>query len=318
MPPRRRFGKRLVKSFLPIALVIVLAVVGSISYIIYCVSHPAKSPYVVTPESFSRISGRAIKVSDETWTTLDGRKARGWLLKGAEGAPAVVLLHRYGGDRSWLFNLGVKINETTGFTILWPDLRGHGENPPIKWSSIGASDDSDVSAALNFLRSLKSENQKALVGESFGVYGVELGALSAIKAASTEPQIKVLVLDSVVISPDDLLRTTVAHCVGVENSLVQSLSRVGMKAYLLGNYRPSNACTDAVMLSGKPVLLLSGNDAGNLRDATAALKECFPQGPNVELRTDLPLSGFSLPSATGEQSEAYDRIVIEFFARNLR
>ena len=292
MPPRRRFGKRLVKSFLPIALVIVLAVVGSISYIVYCVSHPAKSPYVVTPESFSRISGRAIKVSDETWTTLDGRKARGWLLKGAEGAPAVVLLHRYGGDRSWLFNLGVKINETTGFTILWPDLRGHGENPPIKWSSIGASDDSDVAAALNFLRGLKSENQKGLVGESFGIYGVELGGYSALKAAAADPQIKVLVLDSLVNSPDDLLRTTVSNCVG--------------------------ACDYAVMLTDKPVLLLSGNDAGSLRDATASLKGCFAGAPNVEFRTDLPLSGFSLPSATGEQSEAYDRIVIEFFARNLR
>lgn len=318
MPPRRRFGKRLVKSFLPIALVIVLAVVGSISYIVYCVSHPAKSPYVVTPESFSRISGRAIKVSDETWTTLDGRKARGWLLKGAEGAPAVVLLHRYGGDRSWLFNLGVKINETTGFTILWPDLRGHGENPPIKWSSIGASDDSDVAAALNFLRGLKSENQKGLVGESFGIYGVELGGYSALKAAAADPQIKVLVLDSLVNSPDDLLRTTVSNCVGVDNSLVQSLSRIGVKAYLLGNYKPSNACDYAVMLTDRPVLLLSGNDAGSLRDATASLKGCFAGAPNVEFRTDLPLSGFSLPSATGEQSEAYDRIVIEFFARNLR
>jgi len=318
MPPRRRFGKRLVKSFLPIALVIVLAVVGSISYIVYCVSHPAKSPYVVTPESFSRISGRAIKVTDETWTTPDGRRARGWLLKGAEGAPAVVLLHRYGGDRSWLFNLGVKVNETTSFTILWPDLRGHGENPPIKWSSIGSSDDSDVVAALNFLRSLKSENQKALVGDSFGVYGVELGAYSALKAASADPQIKVLVVDSVINSPDDLLKTAVSNCVGMDNRLVQALSRIGMKAYLLGSYKPGNACDYAVMLSDKPVLLLSGNDAGNLRDATASLQKCFPPGPNVELRTDLPLSGFSLPSATGEQSEAYDRIVIEFFARNLR
>ena len=126
MPPRRRIGKRLIKSFLPIALVIVLAVGGALSFVVYCVSRPTRRPYVVTPESFSRISGRAIKVTDETWTNPDGRNARGWLLKGAEGAPAVVLLHRYGGDRSWLFNLGVKINETTNFTILWPDLRGHG------------------------------------------------------------------------------------------------------------------------------------------------------------------------------------------------
>ena len=99
MPPRRRIGKRLVKSFLPIALVIVLAVVGALSFVVYCVSRPDKRPYVVTPESFSRISGRAIKVTDETWPNLDGRNARGWLLKGAEGAPAIVLLHKYGEDK---------------------------------------------------------------------------------------------------------------------------------------------------------------------------------------------------------------------------
>ena len=89
MPPRRRIGKRLVKSFLPIVLVIVLAIVGALSFIVYCVSRPTRRPYVVTPASFSRISGRAIKVTDETWTTADGHRARGWLLKGVEGAPAV-------------------------------------------------------------------------------------------------------------------------------------------------------------------------------------------------------------------------------------
>ena len=35
MPPRRRIGKRLVKSFLPIVLVIVLAVVGALSFIVF-------------------------------------------------------------------------------------------------------------------------------------------------------------------------------------------------------------------------------------------------------------------------------------------
>src|SRR5512132_1773358 len=157
MPPRRRIGKRLVKSFLPIILVIALAVVGALSFVVYCVSHPTRRPYVVTPESFSRISGRAIKATDETWTNRDGKRARGWLLKGGEGLPAVVLLHRYGGDRSWLFNLGVKINETTNFTILWPELRGHGENPLVNWTSLGAHEGDDVLAAVEFLHTLKTE-----------------------------------------------------------------------------------------------------------------------------------------------------------------
>jgi pimeloyl-ACP methyl ester carboxylesterase len=318
MPPRRRIGKRLVKSFLPILLVIVLAVVGALSFIVYCVSRPAKRPYVVTPESFSRISGRAIKVTDESWATLDGRQARGWLLKGVEGAPAVVLLHRYGGDRSWLFNLGVKINETTHSTILWPDLRGHGENPLVKWTSLGVRDGDDLVAAIKYLRGLKSENQKTLVGESFGVYGVELGAYSALKATRTEPQIKVLVLDSVSRSPNDLLGSAVAGCVGLDNGIVQSFSRLAMRTYMLGTFDNTDACDFARTIRDQRVLLLSGAEAGRLRDSTASLQSCFPSPGNVEMRTDLPLSGFSLPSATGEQGEAYDRVVIEFFARNLR
>lgn len=299
-------------------LVIGLAVVGFFSYVVYCVSRPAKRPYVVTPQAFTQISGRAIKVTDETWSTQDGRSSRGWLLRGAEGAPAVILLHRYGGDRSWLFNLGVKINETTNFTILWPDLRGHGETPLVKWTSLGARESDDVLDAIKFLRTLQSENKKQLVGEMFGIYGVELGAYSALKATTREAQIKVLVLDSVASSPDALLNTAVSNCIGSENSFVQYFSRTAMKAYLLGGYESWPACDLARTIRETRVLLLSGNDAGHLKDATASLQNCFPVPANVETRTDLPLSGFSLPSATGEQGEAYDRVVIDFFDRNLR
>ena len=318
MPPRRRFGKRLIKSLLPIALVIVLAVVGSVSFVVYCVSRPEKRPYVVTPEFFPRISGRAIKVTDEKWTNRDGRSARGWLLKGAEGAPAVVLLHRYGGDRSWLFNLGVKINETTNFTILWPDLRGHGENPPIKWSALGSREGDDLLDALQYLRSLKSDNQKTLVGERFGIYGVELGAYSGLKAARGNDQIKVLVLDSIVKSPNDLLNTAIVNCVGLENGLIQFFSRTAMRVYMLGGYDNTDTCQLANEIQNQRVLLLTGADAGAFRDATTSLQSCFLTPANVETRNDLPLSGYSLPSVTGEQGEAYDRVVIEYFDRNLR
>ena len=318
MPPRRRFGKRLIKSFLPIILVIGLALVGSLAFIVYCVTRPARNPYVVTPEGFARISGRALKVTDETWTNRDGRRARGWLLKGAEGTPAVVLLHRYGGDRSWLFNLGVKINETTNYTILWPELRGHGENPLIGWTSFGAREGDDVLAAFEFLKTLKSENQNQLVGDSFGLYGVELGAYSALKAASQDNRIKVLVLDSIVSSPDDLFNTAVSSCVAIDNSLVQSLSRTAMRIYMLGGYESTAGCDLARSVGDQRVLLLSGAEAGRLRDMTASMQSCFPNQGNVQARIDLPLSGFSLPSATGEQGEAYDRVVIDFFDTYLR
>ena len=92
----------------------------------------------MTPEKFAQLSNRGTKATDVTWQNGDGTQARGWLLLGGEGAPAVILLHRYGADRSWVLNLGVKLNEALNYTVLWPDLRGHGENPPVARTTFGA------------------------------------------------------------------------------------------------------------------------------------------------------------------------------------
>ena len=318
MPPRRRFGKKFVRSFLPILLVLVAALAGSLAFIFYEITRPPRQAYLVTPQAFSQISGPVLKVSDESWLNRDGTHARGWLLKGSEGAPAVVLLHRYGGDRSWLFNLGVKINETTNFTILWPDLRGHGLNPPVNWTSFGTRESDDLLDAFDFLRTLKSDNKRKLVGDRLGVYGVELGGYSALKAARHDDQLKVLVLDSVPRTAGDLVQRAVSASIGLDNKLLQYLSTSATRIYFLGGFENADACEVAAALRNQHVLLLSGAEAGNLREATASLEQCFANKANVEIRTDLPLTGLSLPSATGEQGEGYDRIVIDFFDKYLR
>ena len=318
MPPRRRLGRRLLKSLLPIVLTLSLALIGALAFIVYCTSNPPRRAYLLTPQSFVSITGRAFKITDETWTNPDGPGARGWLLKGSEGAPAVVLLHRYGADRSFLFNLGVKIYETTNFTILWPDLRGHGLSPPVKRTWLGAREGEDLLGALDFLRNAKADNKNKLVGDRFGIYGVELGAYAGLKAARTDSAIKVLVLDSIPTGPDQLLRTSVTNCVGVDIGPLQSLSRLAVKISFAGAYDDMSSCDVASSIRDQSVLLLSGADAGYLKDSTASLQSCFPNREKVESRTDLPLSGFSVPSATGEQGEAYDRIVIDFFDTHLR
>ena len=186
MASRRRLGKKLFKSLLPILLVVIVALVVALAFIVRGIAHPPRSAYLVTPKAFSQISGPALKVTDQTWRNRDNTSARGWLLRGTEGAPAVVLLHHYGADRSWLFNLGVKINEATNFTILWPDLRGHGLVPPVQWTSFGTFEGEDVLAALDFLRVQKSESGNRLVGDKVGLFGVELGAYAALRAAAQD------------------------------------------------------------------------------------------------------------------------------------
>jgi pimeloyl-ACP methyl ester carboxylesterase len=229
-----------------------------------------------------------------------------------------VLLHRYGADRSWLFNTGVKLNEGTNFTILWPDLRGHGMNPPVKFSSLGVREGEDVLAALNYLRQLKGPKGEPLVGDSFGLYGVELGAYAALKAATQDPKVRVLVLDSVPANTDELVNAAVTQETGLQNMVVHYLARMGSRVYYVGRYDNTASCDLAAALRTQHVMILSGPEAGYLRNSTNAFAKCFRDPNNIEVKTDLPLTGYNLPSATGEQGEGYDRRVIEFFDKNLR
>jgi pimeloyl-ACP methyl ester carboxylesterase len=271
---------------------------------------------VVTPQTFSRVTGPLLKATDVTWANHDGTQARGWLMRGAEGSPSVILLHRYGADRSWLLNLAVKLNETTNLTVLWPDLRGHGENPPVSRSLLGAVDGDDVTAAIDYLHTLKTPAGKPQVAGPVGLYGVELGAYAALDAARRYPEITALALDSAPASPDDVVRAATSGHAGMKNSLLQKLAGWGLKIYSLGKYQSTPSCDVAHSLRNVRVLLLTGNEGDPWRSSTLELGKCF--NGSVEVKKDLPVTGVSLPSATGEQEEAYDRPVIEFFDKALR
>jgi hypothetical protein len=100
--------------------------------------------------------------------------------------------------------------------------------------------------------------------------------------------------------------------------LLKWLARGGTRIYFLGGFDNTRACEAAASLADRRVLLLAGNGPEELRASTTALAQCFPQTAQVEINNQLPLTGYNLPSATGEQGEAYDRRVIDFFDRTLR
>jgi len=318
MSPRRASGRKLVTALLPIFLVMVLAVAGLTAWLVHGATRPPRRPYLITPEGFRRLSDRGLKATEETWANRDGTQARGWLLRGGEGRPAVILLHRYGADRSWLLNLGVKLNETTNATVLLPDLRGHGEDPPVQFSAFGSLESEDALAAIEFLRKLQTAQGRALVGDSVGLYGAGSGAYAALLAAQKEPRARALVLDSIPDRPDDVLASAVNASTGLDNGALRLLARLGTRLYFAGNYRNEAACTSAEGLGPRQVLLLSGDDAGPLRHSTEALANCFPTQTAREVQTNLPLTGVALATGSPEQGEAYDRRVIEFFDRALR
>lgn len=318
MPPRRRTGRKALTALLPILLLLVLAVVCLTAWLVYSATRPPRRAHLVTPEQFLRLSDRGLRATEETWANHDGTHARGWLVRGAEGSPAILLLHGYGADRSWLLNLGVKINETTNMTVLLPDLRGHGQEPPVAASSFGWMEADDALAALEYLRGLKSPQGRALAGHGVGVYGVEVGAYAALAAARRDTSVRAVVLDSVPDNPDDVLAGAIRDRTGFDNRLMLALARFGTRVYFAGRYKADSSCTLAEGLGDRQALLLSGEGAGRLKQTTETLANCFPTRANVETHTDLLLTGLTLASASPEQDEAYDRRLIDFFDRALR
>ena len=282
-----------------------MALLVALVSIVYGITRPTRRSHLVTPQSFSQISGtaRALKITEEGWSNRDGTSARGWLLRGAEGSPAVILMHRYGGDRSFLFNLGMKINEATSFTVLWLDLRGHGLKPPVNWTSFGTSEGEDLLAAVDFLRKLRGDKGNQLISERVGVYGVELGAYATLRAANKDAGIQVIVLDSVPRDQNELVEAAVRGYVGVSTSALVVPARLATRLYFLRLYDNRSSCELAASLGDRRVLLLAGGDDGYLRESTKSLAACFSNRSNLEAKTDLPLTGFTLPSATGELGE---------------
>jgi pimeloyl-ACP methyl ester carboxylesterase len=317
MSTRTRLIRRLGRVFLPFVLIVLVAMGATMIWIAYGISRPPHAPYLVTPQTFSQVTGPALKATDVTWNNHDGTKARGWVIPGAEGAPAVILLHRYGADRSWLLNLAAKLNETTNFTVLWPDLRGHGENPLVNTSLLGAVEGDDATAAIDYLHTLKTPLGKPQVAGPIGLYGVELGAYAALDAARRYPEVRALVLDSTPGSPDDLIRAVTIRHTSMNNSILPRLGSWGVRIYSLGKYRNTQSCDLARSLKDVKVVLLTGDAADPWRASTLDLGKCFANG-SVEVKKDLALTGYNLPASTGEQEEAYDRPVIDFFDKALR
>ena len=316
MPPSRSAVRKFLKAFFPIVLVLLVAVAAVCAWLVYGITRPPRAAYLVTPQSFSKVTGPVFKGSDVKWKNHDGTNARGWLIPGADEGPAMILLHGYGADRSWLLNLAVKLNETTNFTVLWPDLRGHGENPAVNWTSFGALEGDDVNAAIEYLHTLKSPAGKPQIGSRIGIYGIGLGGYAALDAAARSPEVRAIALDSVPSSPDDVVQAATANRTGMNNRILQGLAHVGIRIYSFGKFPTKTSCELAHALGDMRVLLLAGVQSDPARQSTLDLVRCLKSSP--EVKKDLPLTGANLPSSTGEQEEAYDRPVIEFFDNALR
>jgi pimeloyl-ACP methyl ester carboxylesterase len=311
----KRLFKSILRLLLPIAVLVLMAGVSASLWLVHTSARPQTVGYLVTPAKYGLLSARGAQVTDEKWNNRDGTMARGWLLRGSENSPAVILLHKFGADRSYELNLGVKLSEATNFTVLMPDLRGHGENPIVETSTFGQHESEDTLAAIDFLRTLKTSDDVPLVGSRIGIYGVELGALAAIRAASSDSSVKALALDSVPADSQAVISNAVSHRFPFGSSITSRLAGMSAPIYFYnGAFGDPTVCETGKTIADRKVMLLAGLDSPTLQASTTKLGRCIQSaGLNLETKYDLSPSGYNIMTASMDKSQDYEQRVIDFF-----
>jgi fermentation-respiration switch protein FrsA (DUF1100 family) len=230
------------------------------------------------------------------FTTTDGVKIRAWLVHGT-GPSAVVVLHGHGCNRH--NSLGHASFLYPEFSLLLPDLRGHGESDG-RHTSIGYLERLDVVAAAAYLRQLGYQK--------VGVFGVSMGGATAILSAAESTQIDAVVADSAFATLRDAVRES-ARIRGYPGPITRPLAYLSCRTAAL-RLRYSMQLGDPLHSVGaiapRPLLLIHGeadslirpHNAHALYAAAGQPKELWLL-PDVEHARAIELDGPAYKSRVG-------------------
>jgi pimeloyl-ACP methyl ester carboxylesterase len=269
-----------------------------LSFLIYKITHPEAAPESVNPSHY------LLPSLEVALPFMDGTEAPAWWIPGLKKAPGIVLAPGYGMCRSDALSLAAALHEN-GFNLLIYDQRGSGASPRGA-STLGLYEADDMLDALRFIQSRPESNPTRL-----GIWGVDVGALAALKAAAAVPQVRAIAADSAFESVTDFLDYRIAEDFGLENRLLQfGCYQVFRLAHLSGRM---NETLPVKALSDRMILFIKGENRKALGTWTTAIyDEIQPQKEMISFKTA------RVHAMSGEDLKSYDRQVVNFFHLNLQ
>jgi pimeloyl-ACP methyl ester carboxylesterase len=221
-----------------------------------------------------------------------------------KGAPAIILAPGYGMNRADALSLGSALHES-GFNLLAFDQRGNGAFPRGA-SALGLLETGDMLQAIKYVQGRSDINHKRL-----GIWGTDVGALAALRAAGDSPEVRAIVVDGAFESPADFLGYRIAEDFGVDNHLVcLGAYQIFRLAHL--THRSGGVSIPTQALSDRNILFIKGENRKDLAELTASIYDRIQ--PQKEI---ISLKAARTHVMTGEDLKNYDRQVANFFHLNL-
>jgi pimeloyl-ACP methyl ester carboxylesterase len=306
--------KRVLWVFIPAVLVFVLGIAALDFYFIHRLTHPPRTELYGSPRDFQLILQRPMWF-EEKWKNSDSTQTVGWLLSRGKPAPAIILSHGYGANRSELLTLSFELWKA-GYNVLVYDLRGHGESP-VKWSGLGTYEKDDLFSAIKFLRNRTNETGQPLLDGRIGLYGVDIGGYTSLVASGQDPMIKAVAVDSVYPDVPRFMNHQLRRMVGSDsemaNKLVDSrwttqLTDLAMQLYLLRREDSAPAFDSMATITGRKILFIIGKDSGQFGAMTRELYNAARDQKQI-----IEVEQTRLIRLYDKASSDYDERVVAFF-----
>ncbi len=135
--------------------------------------------------------------------TLRGRQLFGWFIPSASQAPALVIMHGWGGNAQMMLPLAAPLH-AVGYTLLLLDARCHGRSDADSFASLPRFAE-DIEAGLDWLVTQAGVDPGAL-----GVIGHSVGAGAALFVASRQRRIRAVVSLAAFAHPARMMRRWLA------------------------------------------------------------------------------------------------------------
>src|SRR5215510_4838163 len=193
---RRWIARALIALVSLIALILLVVLPVGASFLITNsrFRFPERGPR--TPESVG------LTVADAEFASSDGIPLRGWWNPGDASMPVIIFVHGLNRSRLELLERAGESSKR-GYGVLLFDLRNHGASGNA-YTTIGIFESRDVCAASKWV-------QEKAGGRPQVLWGVSMGASSAILAAKQCPGFAAIISDSSFLS----FRETIAHHVNL-------------------------------------------------------------------------------------------------------
>ena len=133
----------------------------------------------------------------------NGKPLFGWFIATGERAPALVVMHGWGGNAEMMLPLAAPLH-AAGFALLLLDARCHGRSADDSFASLPRFAE-DIEAGLDWLA-----EQPEVDGGRLGVVGHSVGAGAALLVASRRPELGAVISLAAFAHPAGMMRRWLA------------------------------------------------------------------------------------------------------------